>query len=82
MGLNSSMGTAANRNPEGVSSKLASANTFFVLVKNSVRNHDIFIFIHIFNFSEDDSDIRLPWFADIYKRKLSWIFQDTTEFIF
>ena len=35
-GLNSSMGRAADRNPEGVSLNLASANTFFVLVKNNV----------------------------------------------
>ena len=30
---------------EGVSSNLASANTIFVLVKNIVRDHDIFMFM-------------------------------------
>ena len=38
------MGRAADRNHEDVSSNLASANTFFVLVNNNVRDHDIFIF--------------------------------------
>ena len=39
VGLNSSMGRVADWNPEGVSSNLASDNTFFVLVKDSVRDH-------------------------------------------
>ena len=41
------MGRAADRNPEGVSSNLASANTFFVLVKNSVRDHDNYLYIQV-----------------------------------
>ena len=56
MGLNSSMGRAADRNRDGVSSNLASANMFSCWLKTVL---EIMISLYSCNFSEDDSDMEL-----------------------